>query len=84
MAPVANASREKLKRSLLLAFVAIGVALAALTWAGNLDEQSQPQPGFYRPTLSEPPATPTPEAPTAAPSTSTPGPTPTPLPTIED
>jgi hypothetical protein len=82
---MANAPREKLKRSLLLVFVAIGVVLAVLTWAGNLDEQGRTQPGFYRPTLSAPSAASTRSVtPTTLPSTSTPGPAPTPFPTIED
>jgi hypothetical protein len=86
---MAHAPRETLKQAALIAFVALGVILASLNWAGNLDEQGQSRPGFYRATtaatMSAPAITPTPKgAATATPTTPTPGPSPTPFPTIED
>jgi hypothetical protein len=84
---MASTPREKLKQAALLTFVIAGVVLAALNWAGNLDDRPPGQPSFYRPTFSLPTRTPTPKVvftPTATPGTPTPGPSPTLLPTIED
>ena len=87
---MARPTREKLKRTGLVVFVAIGVVLAGLTWADNISDRSQTRPGFYRPTSSIPTvaaprvtSTP-PTVATPSPATHTPGPSPTPFPTIED
>jgi hypothetical protein len=84
---MANTPREKLKQAALLAYVIVGVSLAALNWAGNLDDRPAGQPSFYRPTFTVPTRTPTPKViftPTPTPAAPTPGPSPTLLPTIED
>ena len=84
---MANTPREKLKQAALIAFVTVGVILAGLNWAGNLDERDQTQPSFYRPTLPGPTNTPEPtptRVATRIAPTSTPAGPATPMPTIED
>ncbi len=84
---MANTPREKLKQTALIAFVTVGVILAGLNWADNLDEDDQAQPSFYRPTLPGPTNTPEP-TPTRVATRVPPTPIPigpiTPIPTIED
>jgi hypothetical protein len=67
--------------------VAVGVILAGLNWADNLDEDDQAQPSFYRATLPGPTNTPEPtptRVATRIPPTSSPAAPATPMPTIED